>query len=82
MSDQQEVASNIYVYNEIIETQLYVMDKILEYNERAGDGQFYDKFREDLIQMAATTFRKIEEIQSLIAKDLKIKSNENRSNTK
>lgn len=58
------------------------MDKILEYNERAGDGQFYDKFREDLIQMAATTFRKIEGIQSLIAKDLKIKSNENRSNIK
>lgn len=36
MSDQEEVTAKLYVYNEIIETQLYMIDRLLEFNERGG----------------------------------------------
>lgn len=82
MSDQEEVTAKLYVYNEIIETQLYMLDRLLEFNERGGDDGFYDDFKPDLIKAATATFRQLRRVQTLIANDLKSQEDENRGDAK
>ena len=55
--------------NTAIETQVYLIDKFLEFQDKAPD--FYTKFGEDLIRAATTAFQQIALIQKNITKQLK-----------
>lgn len=71
MSVQEEQEAKLYVYNEIIDTQLRMLDWLVEFNERAGNGSFYDDFQADLIKAATSSFNQLRRVQTLIANDLK-----------
>ena len=63
-------------YNEMIETQLYVIDQLLTFNERAGEDNFYYDFKMELIKATNTAFGQLWKIQSLISEELKSQINE------
>lgn len=55
--------------NTAIETQVYLIDKFLEFQDKAAD--FYTDFQEDLIRATTAAFRQIALIQKNITKQLK-----------
>ena len=64
-------------YNEMIETQLYVIDQMMSFNERNGDDSFYDAFKVELIKATHMAFSQLWQIQALIAEELKSQRDEN-----